>query len=1013
MIQREIKPARMLDPRLETLSGPTSETFYFDREACVLLSNRREYEEASGGILAETMGYGKTLICLAVILQTKGHWPCIPPQFSLALKPTRSRTGSLMAMAAATLGRCSVPWKPYFERLAREGDDFQECLRSLRENSATYVIPGNGKKHARRPEVGPQGNTILLSSTTLVIVPPNLVGQWLQEISLHLDQSSLSVYVIDNLHQPLPPANELRDYDIILISKSRFERESSSHNATLENMKKKSKHCGHHGRCHCSSKTQLYHSPLKDLHFLRLVVDEGHAFASTGAAGNAGNVLNDLHVERKWIISGTPAAGLMGVEIEMAAVETRDGFPNNGHEASQEVLAARRKEIVVAQERKDIEKLGNIVVNFLHLRPWAKNVKAKDDEASWHKYVMTSKSGMRNTTSLKATLEGLVVRHSAGLLAADLALPPLYNRVVHLEPCRFDKLSINLFHLVLTVNAVTSERVDQDYMFHPSNRWQLDQLVRNLLQSGFYWTGFSIHEVSETVRVSQEYLCNPDKHVTESDRRTLNTAVQMGLLCLDSCAWRALSQVAEIGLFIRDFPQEAVSTWSFCPEWNTNGLLTGATQLQSAQKHVADHAYATNPADGLLTKGFTVMTQMWDNVRTRPGVDKTKQDGPTRHRPRSETGRVVPGSTIVVPHGMHRKNIGARKGDLQHTAVKSKPKPEKLNVNGLKSALKVKSIFHSHATAGLARDSPLNRTLLEGTASAKLSYLLDRITILHHTEKIIIFYEGDHIAWYIAQCLELIHIQHLIYAKGTDLALRASYLEWFNTSETYRVLLMDLRQAAHGLNVASASRIFFVNPVWSPSVEAQAIKRAHRIGQTRPVHVETLVLKGTFEEQLLERRKVMTTDEHQQAAKSILDDRPMNNMIKNLAFVPLSNGDGEDKYHQMAPLRYPRPVFGSAATDFAREASHTNTNIVMRGETPSSELQCRKRKAAFEPEPEEPFAHAQRRKVAYVDFDVQRVDTMAQVSSTGAPNTQGHKRKATFALEFEGDTGPEDMSTKR
>lgn len=42
-------------------------------------------------------------------------------------------------------------------------------------------------------------------------------------------------------------------------------------------------------------------------------------------------------------------------------------------------------------------------------------------------------------------------------------------------------------------------------------------------------------------------------------------------------------------------------------------------------------------------------------------------------------------------------------------------------------------------------------------------------------------------------------------------------------------MLMSLREAAHGLDIASASRVFFVNPVWQPNVEAQAVKRCHRM----------------------------------------------------------------------------------------------------------------------------------------------------------------------------------------
>ena len=55
MIQREVKPGRMLDPRVETMTSPVGTVFYYDREANTLLSGRREYDEARGGILAETV----------------------------------------------------------------------------------------------------------------------------------------------------------------------------------------------------------------------------------------------------------------------------------------------------------------------------------------------------------------------------------------------------------------------------------------------------------------------------------------------------------------------------------------------------------------------------------------------------------------------------------------------------------------------------------------------------------------------------------------------------------------------------------------------------------------------------------------------------------------------------------------------------------------------------------------------------------------------------------------------
>ncbi|MCJ1381762.1 hypothetical protein MMC17_004873 [Xylographa soralifera] len=995
MIQREVKPARMLDPRLETITNPVGTNFYYDREACALLSERREYEEAAGGILAETMGYGKTLICLAVILQTKGQWPRIPPQYSLGLHPTRPRVASLMQMTAATIGRTSIPWKPYFEQLRREGDDFQSCVRCLMDNAGCYTIPSTVKKHARKSDTDLPGSTILLSSATLVIVPANLVSQWLREYHIHFEEKSLSLLIIDDLHKPMPPASELRDYDVILISKARFERESSSHDATMKAMRKRVS-----GQC--SNSPLQYYSPLKDLRFLRLIVDEGHAFASTGASNNAGKVLNELHVERKWIISGTPTSGLMGVEVDMAAMETLEGASSTNAEANQMALAARRKEIAVAQERKDIEKLGNIVVKFLQLKPWS-NLK-QNDSASWHKYVMTSRTGTRNITSLKGTLESLVVRHRVEDVETDRPLPPLFNRVVHLEPSYFDKLSINLFILVLAANTITSERVDQDYMFHRSNRKQLDQLVRNLRQSGFYWTGFTAHEVSETVRVSAEYMQNEDKILSEEDRAFLQMALNNGVTCLASVAWRSFSEQAEMGIFVKDFPAPASAPWSLCPSSSDRHFIYGTTHMQLAQKYVTEHAYASNPAEGLFEAGITAKKKI-QNVLSKATESKENSQSRPRVQTGSISGQVVPNSTIFTPYGAHKKSIRVRTLLRPNEGTNSPTTSVSQQSIGRKSAMKSTSMFHSSSPAILDPDSPLARTTLVGTASAKLSYLLDRIALLHLDEKIIIFYEGDHIAWYIAQALELIHVQHLIYAKGVAVSLRASYLDWFNNTETYRVLLMDLPQAAHGLNVASASRIFFVNPVWSPSIEAQAIKRAHRIGQTRPVYVETLVLKNTFEEKLLDRRRVMTTDEHQQAAKSLLDDTPMSNIIKSLSFIPLSSLEIQDEEAQMAKLHIPQAVFGHS-TNILSEDNSSSSNDHDSCDIEDAEPQEQKRKAMFASDPQDFYeTTAKRLKAGIASSDKMETTPVAATGQVRGSRPPNFKLKAMFADEPENVSG--------
>lgn len=119
---------------------------------------------------------------------------------------------------------------------------------------------------------------------------------------------------------------------------------------------------------------------------------------------------------------------------------------------------------------------------------------------------------------------------------------------------------------------------------------------------------------------------------------------------------------------------------------------------------------------------------------------------------------------------------------------------------------------------------------------------------------------------------------------------------------------MDLSQAAFGLDMREASRIYFINPVLNPQVEAQAIGRARRISQKRQVSVETLVLKNSLDEVILERKKHMSQEEHRQA-KSILDVRPIYNWIKNTKVAPMKPSE-DDYASQMAALQTTQAVFG-------------------------------------------------------------------------------------------------------
>jgi SNF2 family DNA or RNA helicase len=65
-------------------------------------------------------------------------------------------------------------------------------------------------------------------------------------------------------------------------------------------------------------------------------------------------------------------------------------------------------------------------------------------------------------------------------------------------------------------------------------------------------------------------------------------------------------------------------------------------------------------------------------------------------------------------------------------------------------------------------------------------------------------------------------------------------------------LFLSLKANGLGLNLTTAEYVFLLEPWWNPAVEAQAIDRAHRIGQTRPVFAFRLIARDTVEEKVLE-----------------------------------------------------------------------------------------------------------------------------------------------------------------
>jgi SNF2 family DNA or RNA helicase len=114
---------------------------------------------------------------------------------------------------------------------------------------------------------------------------------------------------------------------------------------------------------------------------------------------------------------------------------------------------------------------------------------------------------------------------------------------------------------------------------------------------------------------------------------------------------------------------------------------------------------------------------------------------------------------------------------------------------------------------------------------------------------------------------------------------RQAAVDWFQTDPACDLFLISLRAGGLGLNLTAAEYVFLLDPWWNPAVEAQAIDRAHRIGQMRSVFAYRLVAADTVEQRILELqdRKRQLADSIITADNSALTDLTRDDLVRLLS----------------------------------------------------------------------------------------------------------------------------------
>jgi len=138
--------------------------------------------------------------------------------------------------------------------------------------------------------------------------------------------------------------------------------------------------------------------------------------------------------------------------------------------------------------------------------------------------------------------------------------------------------------------------------------------------------------------------------------------------------------------------------------------------------------------------------------------------------------------------------------------------------------------------------------------SAKLELLLEQIKeVAAEGHKVLVFSQFTSLLSIVKTTLDAEKITYE-YLDGQTVD-RKTPVDRFQSDSGCPVFLVSLKAGGTGLNLTAADYVFILDPWWNPAVEAQAIGRAHRMGQKQKVFAYRLVARGTVEEKILELQK--------------------------------------------------------------------------------------------------------------------------------------------------------------
>ncbi len=145
----------------------------------------------------------------------------------------------------------------------------------------------------------------------------------------------------------------------------------------------------------------------------------------------------------------------------------------------------------------------------------------------------------------------------------------------------------------------------------------------------------------------------------------------------------------------------------------------------------------------------------------------------------------------------------------------------------------------------------MRRFVTDSGKLAKLDELLFKLKEGGH--RVLLYFQMTRMIDLMEEYLTYRNYKYLRLDGSTKLEDRRDTVHDFQTRPEIFIFLLSTRAGGLGINLTSADTVIFYDSDWNPTIDSQAMDRAHRLGQTKQVTVYRMITRGTIEERIRKR----------------------------------------------------------------------------------------------------------------------------------------------------------------